>query len=150
MHLKTDLDLQEEIDRRDNMASKVQIVSDIMNIVSDIEDNTAKLKILKSLLSNTLVDTEVIQVIQDEIDRMESEQESQDENEPVDISELGSEEPEESEEPGDTLGLRPRNISEPTDMSETEEINTEPETSSEDKLPSPSELNIDFADNNAE
>ena len=141
---------QEEIDRRDNMASKVQIVSDIMNIVSGIEDYTAKLKILKSLLSNTLVDTEVIQVIQDEIDRIESEQESQDENEPVDISELGSEEPEESEEPGDALGLRPRNISEPTDMSEPEEINTEPETSSEDKLPSPSELNIDFADNNAE
>ena len=141
---------QEEIDRRDNMASKVQIVSDIMNIVSDIEDNTAKLKILKSLLSNTLVDTEVIQVIQDEIDRIESEQESQGDNEPVDISELGSEEPEESDEPGDMLGLRPRNISEPTNISEPEETNTEPDTSSEDKLPSPSELNIDFADNNAE
>ena len=33
---------QEEIDRRDNTSSHIQITSDIMNMVSDIEDPTTK------------------------------------------------------------------------------------------------------------
>ena len=39
---------QEELDRRENVAGKVQLTSDIMNMLSDIEDTQTKLKILKS------------------------------------------------------------------------------------------------------
>lgn len=63
---------QEEVDRRDNLASKVSLVGDIMNTLTDIENPVTKLKILKSLLSNSITDPEVIQLLQDEIDLLEA------------------------------------------------------------------------------
>ena len=42
-----------------------------MATVGDIADTTKRLKILKSLLGNTINDPEVIQLLQDEIDSME-------------------------------------------------------------------------------
>lgn len=65
---------QEEVDRRDNLSNKVGLVRDIMDILADIENPATKLKILKSLLSTTVADTDVIQLIQEEIDSMESEE----------------------------------------------------------------------------
>ena len=41
---------QEEIDRRDNTSSQIQITSDIMNMISDIEDTATRIKILKLIL----------------------------------------------------------------------------------------------------
>lgn len=63
---------QEEVDRRDNLSNKVGLVRDIMDTVADIENTTTKLKIAKSLLSSTISDNEVIQLIQEEIDNMET------------------------------------------------------------------------------
>ncbi len=68
---------QEEVDRRDNLSNKVGLVRDIMDTVSDIENTTTKLKIAKSLLSNTLSDGEVIQLIQEEIETMEAQLEAE-------------------------------------------------------------------------
>lgn len=68
---------KEEVDRRDNLSSKVQLVRDIMDTLADIENTTTKLKILKSLLSSTISDSEVIQLLQDEIDTMEADLEQQ-------------------------------------------------------------------------
>lgn len=68
---------QEELDRRENVAGKVQLTSDIMGMLSDIEDTSAKLKILKSLLSNILTNGEVITIIQEQIDKLEAEAEEQ-------------------------------------------------------------------------
>ena len=65
---------QEEVDRRDNMSNKVGIVGDIMNTLSDIEDTATRLKILKSLLSDTLTNAEVISLIQEQIDALETEE----------------------------------------------------------------------------
>lgn len=62
---------QEEVDRRDNLSNKVGLIRDIMDIAADIETPTTKLKMLKSLLGNTINDPEVIQLLQDEIDSME-------------------------------------------------------------------------------
>ena len=65
---------QEEVDRRDNRSNKVGIVGDIMNTLSDIEDTATRLKILKSLLSDTLTNAEVISLIQEQIDALETEE----------------------------------------------------------------------------
>ena len=62
---------QEELDRRDNMSAKIQLTSDIMNMLADIEDPITKLKILKSLLNNVINDSNVMSLIQDEIDKLE-------------------------------------------------------------------------------
>lgn len=63
---------QEEVDRRENISSKVGLVRDVMDTLTDIESVPTKLKIAKSLLSNTISDNDVIQLIQAEIDAIES------------------------------------------------------------------------------
>ena len=64
---------QEEIDKRDNLSSEINIVRDILDMTSDIEDPVIKLKILKTLLSQTISNQEVIELVQDEIERLEQE-----------------------------------------------------------------------------
>ena len=64
---------QEEIDRRDNIQSKVAIVNDIMNLLSDVEDPVIKTKILKSLLSTIITDQEVIALLDEQIKKLEEE-----------------------------------------------------------------------------
>ena len=123
---------QEEIDRRDNLSSKVQLTSDIMNMLADIEDVTTKLKILKSLLSNVIDDTEIIQLIQDEIEKLESEPEIIEE--PVeDMENLPTD-----GEMGDFTDIPGSGMEEPVEDSE--------ETSGEDILPSPDEIGVDLTD----
>ena len=64
---------QEEKDRRENISSKIGLVSEVMNTLTDIENVPTKLKILKSLLSNSITDTDVIALLEEEIQRLESE-----------------------------------------------------------------------------
>ena len=73
---------QEEVDRRDNLVNKVSLVRDIMDTVADVENPATKLKILKSLLSSTITDSEVIQLLQEEIDALEQQEQEalEDEN----------------------------------------------------------------------
>ena len=62
---------QEDIDRRDNMATKMNIVSDIMNLLSDLPDESAKLDILKKLLSGVISDGEILQILSEQKDKLE-------------------------------------------------------------------------------
>ena len=62
---------QEEMDRRDNMANKIAVASDIMNLLAEIEDASAKLRILKALLSNIITDPDVMDILQEQIDMLE-------------------------------------------------------------------------------
>ena len=68
---------QEEIDRGESMSSKVQLTSDIMNMLSDVEDPIIKNKMLKALLSNVLEDSEVIELLQEQIDDQEAQKEEE-------------------------------------------------------------------------
>ena len=142
---------QEEIDRRDNLSSKVGLTADIMNMLTDIEDPATKLKILKSLLSTVITDASVIALIQDEIDKIESEQE---ETSPSDES-VVDDEMGEDEDYGsgggysvsgiaDDLGL----TSDEEPMDEVDSIEPDIETSESD-LPTPEDLGVgDLTDNN--
>lgn len=62
---------QEEVDRRDNMANKVQLTSDIMNMMEDIDSPANKLRILKTLLKTTLNDQEIFNIIDEQIEKYE-------------------------------------------------------------------------------
>lgn len=125
---------QEEIDRRDNLSSKVQLTSDIMNMLADIEDNVTKLKILKSLLANVIDDTEIIQLLEDEIERIESEPEIIEE--PV------------TDEMGNELQTSSSNmdIGFDSDIESTDSELAATEDSGTDILPSPDELGVDLTD----
>ena len=130
---------QEEVDRRDNMASKVAVTQDIMGLLDGIEDASIKLKALKILISDTVPGSEILQLLQDEIDRLESTAEletsmpTDDTDIDVDISGSGRH----SAPPFETMGV--------SGEDETE-LNT-PEAATEETtttLPSPSELGIDM------
>lgn len=80
---------QEEVDRRDNKASNIQIVSDIMNLVSDgIEDQVLKTEILKSLLADTVNNEDVLQLIQKQIDELKEQPDAQDSSKVDDNSDV--------------------------------------------------------------
>ena len=83
---------QEELDRRENVAGKVQLVTDVMNMLGSIDDsNPVKLKILKSLLSNVLTNGEVIGFIQDEIDKLEAQNDAENDDTEIDTKESTTE-----------------------------------------------------------
>ena len=154
---------QEEIDRRENEASKVNMVRDIMDLTDRIEDPIKKLEILKSLLSNVITDTDVIQIIQDEIDAL-SEQNTGNEEEQggeEDVTFGGGESPEENDIFGGIGGGEEGGMPEETaelpspgevGVGAEEGFNDEDregkeilvETDDENNLPSPAELGIDM------
>lgn len=61
---------QEEKDREENMSNAINQVREIMGLLDNIEDTKTRLEILKSLLSNVITNTEVLGLIQDEIDKL--------------------------------------------------------------------------------
>ena len=81
---------QEEIDRRENLLSKVQMVSDIMNLLQDVEEPSKRLEITKILLSNIVTDEQILGILQEEIDKLkeqgveEIKEDNALENEPLD------------------------------------------------------------------
>ena len=140
---------QEEIDRRDNLSNKVQLTSDIMNMLSDIEDTGSKLKIIKVLLKNIVDDNEVIEIIQQEIDKLEQENsEEVDLEDDNDYSEdvMGS--TRESEMSFDNSPKQDLNdtILPQEGSPETFEKSDNEVVLSDNKLPSPAELGVDMND----
>ena len=135
---------QEEIDRRDNLSSKVQLTSDIMNMLVDIEDPVAKLKILKSLISNVIDDTDVINILQEQVEKLEAEANNPTITEPAAAEESGGTPEGEdmgefNDQFGDELG---------GDMkSDTEDENAEAD---DQTLPSPDDLGVDMSDSDEE
>lgn len=136
---------QEEIDRRENVASKVQIVNDIMNLLSDIEDPIIKTKILKNLISTVITDDEVISLIDEQINTLEGEEAE---------AKLPSETSSESDEDifgglsDESSSSEPLNLDAQLGLSnefETGEESTE--ESEENTLPTPEELGVDMTQN---
>lgn len=133
---------QEEIDKRESMTNRIRYITDVMNTLNDIDDKSIKLSILKSLLT-TIVDPGIILLIQQQIDALEKEEES----EPEEVEETTLSREETIEEPLETSTTE-------DEIEETEEssIETPEETSDESEeqlgyLPSPDELNIDMTRN---
>ena len=146
---------QDDIDRRDNMANNNQVTGDIMSLVGElVEDNATKLKILKSLLSKYLINPEILEIIQNEIGKLENQEEEvppkEDTTESEDEFDFGG---------GDfDIGGGVGGESIATDLTSAidnvgEEIPTETAPtaegeSGEETLPTPSSLGLDFTDSN--
>ena len=130
---------QEEIDRRDNLASKVQVTSDIMNLVSDIDDQATRLKMLKSLISGVITDSEIITLIEDEIKKLE------DTNIAPEMS-VDGESGMEDDFGGGMPTSSPLNLDNELGLESPEE--TGEELPEDDILPTPEETGFDMTDNN--
>ena len=131
---------QEEIDRRDNLSSKVQLTSDIMNMMSEIEDPIARLKVLKSLLANVIDDTDIITILQEYIEKLEEEAElgitpgdDESSSEDTDLEGGGS--------LNDTIGG--------SDLG-ADELEADASAEGEDILPSPDDLGVNMSDSDEE
>lgn len=72
---------QAEVDRKDIMQGTIANISDVMNLLTDIESVPARLKILKSLISPAINDGEVLSIIQQEIDKLEEVEKGQQQQE---------------------------------------------------------------------
>ena len=153
---------QEEIEKRDNTTAKIQLTSDIMAMLENVEDTETKLKILKSLLSNILTNGEVIDYIQDEIDRLETEKAKlkEEEETPTEVTEEESIEVDDNLLlPSDTGTDNNNDVSDDV-SSDTSDSTTTDSTiatdmgdesdedgSSEMILPTPDDLGIDMTQN---
>lgn len=134
---------QEEINRMDNKQKQLSNISDIMNLVGDIQDDSIKLKILKNLLSTVITDPEVISYVQDEIDRIKSSVEDGKEE-----ATNNDEEPEEVNIDIDNHMPSSHVDSEPSFSleREQEEEPVKADSPEEAVLPSPADLGMDFTD----
>lgn len=139
---------QEDIDRMENQSNKVQLSRDIMDMLSDIEDTPARLKILKSLMKNIVTDPDIITELDEQIELAIGEKE------PVEDTQQNNTD---SDDDSEIFSLKDEEESSITDDSEDTEksdndmytdINTEEEDTSEKSydtiLPSPDQLGIDL------
>lgn len=144
---------QEEIDRKQDLSNTLRNVSDIMNTLTDVQTVSSKLKILKSLLSECISDQEITSVLQDEIEKLQKEEESGEEENKEDS--FGSDnsygEGGFNNMNNETFGEEPIRETPPEEEPSTEtEINTEePEatptegTEPDNDLPTFSDLGVD-------
>lgn len=139
---------QEDIDRMENQSTKVQLSRDIMDMLSDIEDAPARLKILKSLMKNIVTDPDIIKELDEQIELAIGEKE------PVEEPEQNNTD---SDDDNEIFSLKDEdessitNDSEDTEKSDNDmytDINTEEGDTSEKSydtiLPSPDQLGIDL------
>lgn len=139
---------QEDIDRMENQSTKVQLSRDIMDMLSDIEDAPARLKILKSLMKNIVTDPDIIKELDEQIELAIGEKE------PVEEPQQNNTE---SDDDSEIFSLKDEdessitNDSEDTEKSDNDmytDINTEEGDTSEKSydtiLPSPEQLGIDL------
>lgn len=136
----------EEVDKRDNLDSKIGIVNNIMGLLDGIEDASQRLRILKALLNDIITDQEVLNVLQEEIDKLEK-----DEEVGIDTTETGDEFQQDMDMPA--LG----NFHEPSGSRGGGDIDlgrgSEPVEGPSDEggdLPSPDSLGIDMTSMDAE
>lgn len=141
---------QEEIDRRENLNSRVDVVNNIMSTLEGIEDTASRLKILKSLMSGIIQDTEIIQILQDEIDRLEQENQE----EPMGMDDFGEDD---DFGFGGGMGRSPRpsrpsgmDDNMPMDNSSQPDMDMNVGGEESNDLPSPSSLGIDMTNNDTE
>ena len=136
---------QEENDRRESLTNRVAFISDVMNTLTDIEDPVVKLKITKAMLANVITDTEVIDLIQEEIEKIEKGEEpipvgGEEETDITMRDIMGDNEPSDNEPSGEgEFNPEIPEIEGPGEESEGETI-----------LPTPDELGLDLTDNNTE
>ena len=151
---------QEDIDRMENQSTKVQLSRDIMDMLSDIEDAPARLKILKSLMKNIVTDPDIIKELDEQIElaigekepveeQQQNNMDSDDDNEIFSLKDEDESSITDDSEDEDESSIT--NDSEDTEKSDNDmytDINTEEGDTSEKSydtiLPSPDQLGIDL------
>ena len=138
---------QEEKDKQEAQRDRVGVIQDTGNLINDvISDELTKAKIFKQLLSTTNIGPEVLDLMQEHIDKLEKEQ-TPETNEEVEEENKESSRPSRRNEPSFSETDLPDIDLEPEEETgfENEEMTgpVEP-TENETTLPSPSDLGLDL------
>lgn len=140
---------QEEIDRRDNLSSKVQLTSDIMTMLEDIDNPVARLKILKCMIGNIIDDTDIIAILQEQIEQLE--QEGNMGTEPVDAEGgAGGDFAADGMDMGGEAGMSLNDSAGGAELGAEDAEDAGAEESGDTLLPSPDELGVDLNDSDVE
>lgn len=146
---------QEEIDKRESVTNQIRVVTDIINLLGDISNPARKLKIINRFLSTTVSDSEIVQLIQEEIEELEEEENKPEEKRNDKVEEPDSEDVNTSFENkvfGDTDNPE-QDLSTSDELDSNEQESEESGESEEmidtesDYLPKPNDLGIDFTQN---
>lgn len=134
---------QEEVDRQDIISKKIDTVSSIMNLIGDIENPVAKIKILKEILTG-ITDSEVLNILQEEIKKLEKDAE----NELIDNEEF-SEDNDKNFNDDSNISKDISNLTKSIDNLQDktpEETEDNIEISDTEELPTPGDLGQNFTD----
>ena len=145
---------QEEIDRKESKSTSVGIVQDILGLLDGLQKESSKLKALKILLSTVISDSDITDIIQEEIEMAEAEEEGMTEPESGDMFDGGDMDVD-LDLGGGHSGMHTAGGFDDFDLGGEEETGGEEdlggETEGGDTLPSPDELGAgDFTDNTME
>lgn len=126
---------QEEIDRIANASNRVQLVRDVMEITENIlTDDLSKTKMIKSLLSGAVSNPEIIDILQDKIDELELENVPEESDSDTSAEEVKFDDSDTSSTANDD-----------SDDRDAEFDDTGVEDTTNDFLPSPSDLDVDLS-----
>lgn len=148
---------QEEIDNKEQKANNIALLRDTMDVLQDIDDKPTRLKILVSFLKSVLDDTDVLNILNEYVEKVEEEQEENptptNENEETEtraprggasMRDIGRNlgiEPQEEEGAPTEMETGTETTTTSTETTTTEET---PTTGGSDYLPSGEELGIDL------
>ena len=135
---------QEEIDRRANVDNRIRYISDFMGQLTDIEDKATKLKIYKSLISDVVNNSEVLQYLQEYIESLSKTEDDKTDDSGSDESfdEIVASDSDDMPSLDDTAPLEALAVSDTA--SKEVLVEESEEEDAEDYLPSPDELAINL------
>lgn len=135
---------QEEIDRRANVDNRIRYISDFMGQLTDIEDKATKLKIYKSLISDVVNNSEVLQYLQEYIESLSKTEDDTTDDSGSDESfdEIVASDSDDMPSLDDTAPLEALAVSDTA--SKEVLVEESEEEDAEDYLPSPDELAINL------
>ena len=147
---------QEEIDRKDSKSSSVGVAQDILGLTDMLQRESSKLRILKTLISPIVADSEITKVIEEEIE-LAQQQEQEGGMGEEDMDDFGDE-AFGGGHSGMHIGGGMNDFVDLDDFGDEGSIGDESGTEGDfgeeggtDSLPNPSELgDMDFTDNNME
>ena len=136
----------EDNERNETLNTTTDIVNNIMGLFGDVENNKSRLELLLIMLKEKLNIPDLIDKLEEIIENMpDDDVDDADDDRPT--GELGSAMNNVEREIGDRMG---GSGGPPPDLGDTNTTDTEPtDTDEDDVLPSPRELGIDLADNDA-
>ena len=142
---------QEDIDRTEAESNRFRVVSDTLSLFGDIEDKAAKLKILKALLPQVNNNADILEILEEEISKLEKNPE-ENPNENSNGEEYGDDEFGGSFSDNEPLDLDSaldlETEEEPTD--ELAGLEGEGESEEGPSLPTPGETGVDLVNGTGE